>query len=141
MRTDGSTQSVPRGVAKNLGEVAQDFLSLVELQFELGRSDARNAVGRLAMPIILLVVAAAIALGTIPVALLFAADVLVAAGLPRWLALLVATALGLGAVAIAGAVAWRGLRKPLRLFSRSRDELQHNIRWIKQVLTRHETQP
>lgn len=141
-RTDGSTQSAPRGVANDMGQVTHDFISLVELQIELGRIDTREAVGRLAVPATLLVVAAAVTLGTIPVALRFVAEAIVAvAGLSQWLALLIATVFGLGVAAIAAVVGWRRLRGPLRLFNRSRDEFKSNVQWIKRVLARRETSP
>lgn len=141
-RTDGSTRSPPRAMAKGMGQIAQDIVSLAELQIELGKIDAREATRRLVTPVILMVAAVAVALGTIPVALLFVAEALAQiAGLSLWLGLLIATLLGALIAGAVAAVAWRRLRQPIRLFGRSLDELKRNVEWIKRVVTRRETRP
>lgn len=139
-QTDGSTQSPPRAAAENVGEITNDIVSLAELQVKLCKLDTREAVGRLGAPAALLVVAAAVALGTIPVVLLLIAEALVAiGGFASWLALLTATVLGLGAAVVMAVVGWKKLRKPFPLFHRSRDELKRNISWIRRVLARADT--
>jgi len=43
-RCNGSTQSPPSGVAKGMGELTHDIVSLVELQFDLFRVDCREGL-------------------------------------------------------------------------------------------------
>jgi hypothetical protein len=122
-----------------MGEVASDFISLAELQTELFKADARDAVKELTVPIALLVVAVAVGVGTIPIALLFVAEAMAAIGLPLWAGVLIAAMIGLGSAAMAGVVGVKLLRKPLEPFRRSRDELKSNLQWIKRVLSRRTT--
>ncbi len=75
-----STPEPPNGVAKDVGELTHDIMSLVELQFELFRSDCRNALKGLLIPVVLLLVAAIVAAGTVPLVLIGIAEVLVQAG-------------------------------------------------------------
>jgi len=136
-RTDGSTQSSPHGVTKNMGEIAEDVVSLAELQMELCKVDTRDALGRLAAPVMLMAAGAVLALGTIPVMLLFVAQAMVAlTGASQWLALLIAAVLGFAAAAILFIVGRRRLVGPPRLFDRSREEWKRNVQWMKRVLAR-----
>ena len=47
---NGSTPSPPNGVAKDMGELTHDIVSLAELQFELFRNDCRDRPERTADP-------------------------------------------------------------------------------------------
>ena len=139
-RTNGAAQSPPNTVAKNMGEVLHDIVALVELQAELFKIDIRESITRLAFPAVLVLAGTAIAVGTIPVALLMFMEILVAAGgLPYWLALLAAAVLGFGLATILLIVGWRVLKKPFEAFRRSQDELKRNIDWIKRTLAGRET--
>ena len=141
-QTNGSTQSPPKAVAKNMGEVLHDLVSLLELQIELFKIDVRDAFKRLAIPVALLLLAAVVAIGTIPVALLcVAAAIAAGGGLPYWLAALIATLLGFGAAAALALTGRRMWLTFLRPFDRSRDEFQRNLKWIKRVLARREETP
>ena len=117
-----------------MGEIAEDVVSLAELQMELCKVDTRDALGRLAAPVMLMAAAAVLALGTIPVMLLFVAQAMVAlTGASQWLALLIAADLGFAAAAILVIVGRRRLVGPPRLFDRSREEWKRNVQWMKRV--------
>jgi hypothetical protein len=122
-----------------VSEVVRNIVSLGELQAELFRVDAKEAAARLPVPLVMLVAAAALALGTIPVLLLLIASALVAAGLPFWLSLLIAVVIGFAAAVIAALAGWQMLRRPFRAFQRSRDEFTHNVDWLKRTLARQGT--
>ena len=81
---NGSTTAPPDGVAKDMGELTHDIVSLAELQFELFRNDCRKGLKGLLVPVALLLLAGIVAAGTVPVALIFLAEFLAqAAGLSR----------------------------------------------------------
>jgi len=135
-RTNGFTAAA-KDVKRGMGDVAHNVLALSELQAELFRLDAREAVTRLVVPIVLLAAAGAIALETIPVLVLLLAQVLVvAASLPTWLAMLIAVLVGFAAAAIVGFAGWHLLRAPFRAFQRSRDEFRRNVEWLKNAILR-----
>ncbi len=135
-RTNGFTAAA-KDVKRGMGDVVHDVLALTELQAELFRLDAREAVTRLVAPIVLLAAAGAIALGTIPVLVLLLAKVLVAAAsLPQWLAMLIAVLVGFAVAAVVGFAGWHLLRAPFRAFQRSRDEFRRNLEWLKNTMDR-----
>lgn len=136
-RRNGSTRSPPNGVAKNMGELTHDIVSLAELQFELFRSDCRDGLKRLLVPVAMLLAAGAVAAGTVPVALMFMAELLTqAAGLSRAAAFSIAAIGGFIAAAAVGLVGWAYIRGAARVFERSREELARNMTWIKHALKR-----
>jgi hypothetical protein len=134
---NGSNRAPPKGVANDMGELTHDMLSLAELQFELFRSDCRKGLKGLLVPVALLLFAGIVAAGTVPVALIFLAELLAqAAGLSRAVAFLIAVLGGFLAAAALGTVGWSRIRGVGRVFARSREELTRNMTWIKQVLKR-----
>jgi formate hydrogenlyase subunit 3/multisubunit Na+/H+ antiporter MnhD subunit len=136
-RRNGSTSAPPNGVAKGMGELTHDIVSLAELQFELFRIDCREGLNRMLIPVALLLFAGIVAIGTVPVALIFIAEFLEqAAGLSRAAAYSIA-AMGGFIVAVAmGVVGWSYMRVVVRVFERSREELTCNMAWIKHALKR-----
>jgi len=134
---NGSAPAPPNGVAKDMGELTHDIVSLAELQFELFRNDCREGLKGLLVPVALLLFAGIVAVGTAPVALIFIAEVLAqSAGLSRAAAFSIA-ALGGVIVAVAvGVVGWSQIRGAGRVFERSREELARNMTWIKGTLKR-----
>jgi hypothetical protein len=133
-RSNGFTDVPLREVKHDMGEITRDVVTLAELQAELFRLDAREAAARLMAPLVLIGSAAAVALGTVPVVLACIAEALVAAGLPNWLAFLIASLLGGIAAASAGLAGWKMARTPFQSFRRSSDELRRNIEWLKRTL-------
>ncbi len=138
-RRNGSTPSPPNGVAKDMGELTHDIVSLAELQFELFRSDCRDGLKRMLIPVALLLVAGIVAAGTVPIALILIAELLAqAAGLSRAAAFSIAALSGLIIAAAIAVVGWSTLRGVVRVFERSREELARNMTWIKHALKRPE---
>jgi uncharacterized membrane protein YqjE len=136
---NGSTQSPPKGVAKGIGELTHDIVSLAELQLELFTVDCREGLRRILIPVALLLFAGCVATGTVPIALILVAELLVqAAGLSRAAAFLIAATSGFIVALAIGVVGWSYLRGILRVFDRSREELTRNMTWIKHALKRSE---
>lgn len=127
----------PNGVAKDVGELTHDIVSLAELQFELFRNDCRQGLQGLLIPVALLLAAGIAAFGTVPIGLILLAEVLTqVAGLSRALALSIAALSGLLAALALGVVGWSYIRGVGRVFERSREELARNMTWIKRALKR-----
>jgi hypothetical protein len=127
----------------NVAGIIRDVVELIELQGRLLVRDSKSVARQSVVPIIVLVAAACMMLGSIPIALLCLAEVLqVQGGLTRTLALLIATGVALALSLLLYTLGrWR-LRKSLEQLDSSRQELAHNTAWFKQVLgnpgeTRH----
>ena len=65
-----------------MGELTHDIVSLAELQFELFRIDCREGLKRMLIPVALLLFAGIVAVGTVPIALMFIAELLDASRRP-----------------------------------------------------------
>jgi len=136
-RRNGSTSAPPNGVAKGMGELTHDIVSLAELQFELFRIDCREGLKRMLIPVALLLFAGIVAVGTVPVALIFIAEFLEqAAGLSRAAAYSIAAMSGFIVAAATGVGGWSYMRGAVRVFERSSEELTRNMTWIKHALKR-----
>ena len=130
-----STPAPPDGVAKDMGELTSDVMSLAQLQLELFTTDCRTGMKGLLTPVVLLLGAGLAAFGTVPVVLLLIAEVLVhVAGLSPLAALSTAALTGLFAAIVLGIVGWSQVRGIGRVFQRSREELIRNLNWIKHSL-------
>jgi hypothetical protein len=135
-RRNGSTLP-PNGVAKGMGELMHDVVSLAELQLDLFRIDCREGLKQMLIPVALLLFAGIVAAGAVPVALIFIAEFLVqAAGLSRAAAFAIAALSGCIMAVAMGVVGWFSIRGVVRVFARSREEVTHNMTWIKQALKR-----
>jgi hypothetical protein len=136
-RRNGSTLSPPNGVAKGMGELTHDIVSLAELQFELFRIDCRECLKRMLIPVAMLLFAGSAAIGTAPVALMLIAELLTqATGLSRAAAFSIAALSGFIVALAMGVVGWSYLRGVVRMFELSREELTRNMAWIKHALKR-----
>ena len=136
-RRNGSTLSPPNGVAKDMGELTHDIVSLAELQLDLFKIDFREGSKRMLVPVALLLVAGIVAVGTVPIALILVAEFLAqAAGLSRAAAFSIAAMSGFIVALAIGVVGWSYLRTVVRVFERSREELTRNMTWIKHALKR-----
>ena len=134
---NGSTPAPPNGVAQDMGELTHDIVSLAELQVELFRSDCREGLKGLLVPVALLLLAVVVAAATAPVALICIAEFLAqAVGLSRAAAFSIAALGGIIAAGALGVVGWSRIRGVERVFERSREELTRNMTWIKHVLKR-----
>lgn len=97
--------------------------------------DCRHGLHGLLISVALLVVAAMVALGTVPIALILLAELLMqAAGVSGAAAYAIAAMCGFIVAATLGLVGWSRLRRIRRVFHRSREEMTRNITWIKNAL-------
>jgi hypothetical protein len=97
--------------------------------------DAKQSVANAKACVIMAVAGASVLLGTIPVALLTIAALLVEQLEWSYAASIgLATGIGLLLAAIVLAVAYGYVRKGLVSFDRSREELRRNIAWLKSTL-------
>ena len=135
MNTNGRYQTKSPDVAASVSDLTHDVIELAELQAQLLMFDVKKSSERTRTFLILGVVAICMLLGTIPVALFALAQLLVeqlewsqAAGLG------VATLVGLLICGILGGFAWSCMKEGLISLERSREELNHNITWIKSTL-------
>jgi len=130
-----STTAAPNRVVQGMGELMHDIVSLAELQFELVRNDYRAGMKGLLVPVVLLLVAGIVAVGTAPIALLLMAEILIqVAGLSRASAFSIAVASGFMTAVALGVVGWSQIRGVGRVFRRSREEWIRNLNWIKLAL-------
>ena len=130
-----SMPAIPDGVAKDMGELTHDIMSLVELQFELFRNDCRAGLKGLLIPVALLLAAGIAAVATVPIALIFVAELLAqVAGLSRAAAFSIAALSGFLMAVALGVLGWSQIRGVGRVFERSREELTRNMTWIKHAL-------
>ena len=121
---NGSSTAPSDGVAKDVGELTHDIVSLAELQFELFRNDCRKGMKGLLLPVALLLLAGIVAAGTVPVALIVVAELLTqAAGLSRAASFSIAALGGFIAAVALGVAGWSRIRGIGRVFERSREEL------------------
>ena len=103
-------------------------MSLAELQLELSESTAAKDFKRVLVPVAMLLVAGIVAVGTVPIALIFIAEFLTqAAGLSRAATFSIATMSGFGVALVIGVVGWSYLRGVVHVFERSREELTCDI--------------
>ena len=109
---DGSTVNQPEGVVGNITEFGNDVMTLVELQAQLAALDFKETMSRATIPLILIVVGAALLLASLPVALLGIAWLLASALSMSigWAALLTAAV----AAVLTAIVAAGGLQAPPR---------------------------
>lgn len=134
-RSNGSMLSSPNGVAHGMGKLTRDIVSLAALQIELLRDDCREGIKRMLIPAALLLVAGVTAAGTMPIALILIAELLVeAGGLSRPVAFLIAALTGLTASTIIGVAGWLSMCKAARVFDRSREEWTRNTAWIRRAV-------
>ena len=136
-RRNGSTPAPPNGVAKGMGELMRDIVSLAALQLELFQDDCRVGLKRLLMPAALLLAAGMVAVGAVPIVLIVIAELVVQpVGLSRPVAFSIAALIGLTVSVAMGGIGWSYLRRAARVFERSRAEWTRNMTWIRRVLER-----
>ncbi len=129
-----SNTSESESVGQSAGQVVHDVVSLAELQIQLFKSDAGEAVGRLVRPLLVFAAGILLLLGTLPVVLIAIAIGLVSLGMPPAGAYALVAVLSI--VVAVGMAAWarqRFLAMPAA-FTRSQEELVRNITWIKDAV-------
>lgn len=143
MPTNGRTHKQNVAPASRVGGglagLLSDVMSLAELQLKLFTVDAKEASGRIIMPIVLVAVGGVLALCSIPLGLIAIAQVLhLEAGWHPAVATAVALLIGLVLAGILAFLGYLGLRRCIQPMQRSRDELQRNINWLKSALKRYD---
>lgn len=123
------------GVLSNLAGFGTDLATLAELQAKLALLDVKEASQRASIPVSIAAGAFALGLGSLPVALLGVAELLIMVfKMQRAWALLLTAAVVLGAAALAASIAVPRLRASFETLRRSREELTRNLAWVKTIL-------
>jgi hypothetical protein len=135
MEKHTDVESRPANVTGNVAGVIRDVVELGELQIRLLVRDTKSVVRQSVIPVVLMVAAASMLLGAIPIALLGLAEALEAnAGMSRLVSLLIAAGVGaILAIILYYLGRWQ-LRKSIQQLDSSRQELAQNAAWFKQVI-------
>ncbi|MHB8903466.1 MAG: phage holin family protein [Thermoguttaceae bacterium] len=118
----------------SVGRVIRRVIELAELQAELLKVDARDGLKALVVPVLMLAIALAMAMGSIPVLLLALAEMLQGLGLSEGLSLLLAAVVGMAVAAGTAWFGWKAIRKAATAFERSKVELRNNVTWFRDAL-------
>jgi hypothetical protein len=137
---NGSPQTGPNGLARDVGEFAQDVLTLAELQAQLFVNDLQECSRRALVPGLVVICGASLGLACFPAALAALALLFIQVFETSY-------ATGFVLAAIVGAmssvllcvIGWFQVRKRWAVLRRSQQELVRNLRWIKKVLERNRT--
>ena len=135
-RANGSNNMAsPLTLVGNIADFGNDIASLAELQAKLTLMDAKEAASKAAVPVVVLVGASVLALGSLPVILLGLAGLIASAAKiqPATAQLLVGLTT-LVVAGIAGFVGLKGSTGSLKSFRRSSEELTRNLSWVRTVL-------
>jgi cytochrome c biogenesis protein CcdA len=135
MNGNGRLHTKMPDVAGSVSGLTHDVVELSELQARLFMLDVKQSSQRMRASLVLAIVGICVLLGTIPVALLAIAQVLVEQ--LEWsqaAALGVATLLGLAVTAGVFGAAYGIVKNGLISLERSREELNRNIAWFKSTL-------
>lgn len=135
---NGSRETAPKALARDMREFANDVFTLAELQVQLFVTDAQECGQRVLAPGLLLL--AGLALGTVCLPIGLAA---LALSLVQVFEMSYAT--GFLIAAVVGAIlstllcglGWFLVRQRLVVLRRSQEELVNNLSWIKKVLERN----
>jgi uncharacterized membrane protein len=135
-RTNGMPgQASPGSLVGNLAEFGNDIATLAELQAKLATHDAKECVRRATIPLIVVVAASVLAVGSVPVFLIGLADWIAASTrLSAGAAQLIVGFVCLVVAGVAGALALKASLRSLESFRRSQEELTRNLSWIRTVL-------
>ena len=135
---NGSSESAPKALARDVGAFAHDVLTLAELQAQLFVADLRECGRRVPVPGLFLFCGLALGLACFPIVLV---------ALALWIIQLFETTYAAGFLIAAGAgaalsvvlsvIGWFQLHKSLTVLRHSKQELVRNLRWIKKVLERN----
>jgi uncharacterized membrane protein YqjE len=135
MMGNGRYQGTTPNVAQSVSDLTHDVIELTELQSQLFALDVKQSTEKARTTLILAVVGVCVLLGTIPVALLALAAILMY--LFEWSAAAANSVAALVGLVIAGGilgVAYSYVKKGLVSMERSRDELKRNVAWLKSSL-------
>jgi hypothetical protein len=135
MNTNGKSRTETPNVATSFAGLTHDVIELAELQAQLLALDVKTTSQKSRTSLILAIVGVCLLLGTIPIALVAVAELLIQQfGWSRVAGF--ASAGLLGAVLSAGILgaAWARFRTGIATMQRSREEFSRNIAWVKSSL-------
>jgi len=129
-----------RVLRRGVSQLGSDVITLMELQAELLQVDVKEWIGGVVKSMIAMVAALVLLLASTPILLMSLGYALNdATDLPMAVCMLIAAGTGILLAAIcAGLGVWL-LKRDKGVLHRFSTELRHNIRWLKQVLTRPST--
>lgn len=132
-----SEESPLTALQSNTRELANDILTLADLQLQLFAADGREMGRRAAPKLVAAIAGLTIAMSSLPLFLVGLAYTLVElAGFPIWLAMLCSAVAGIiigGATAI---IAVRRLKPVMKIWKRSAVDLRENVDFLKETLKR-----
>jgi len=135
MNTDGRVKTEWPNVATSFSELTHDAIELAELQAKLFALDVKETSQSTKTSLILAIVGSCLLLGTIPIALIALAELLIEQlDWSHAVSYGVATLVGILVSAGILATAFARFRSGLSSMKRSREELSRNIAWIKTSL-------
>jgi uncharacterized membrane protein YqjE len=135
MNTNGRARDKEPNVTASFAELAHDVIELAELQAKLFGLDVKDATQKTRTSLLLSVVALCVLLGSIPVALMALAYLLIEQ--LEW-----SNAVGFGVATLVGLLLSAGIlaagyfkfKSGKSAMQRSREELSRNVAWIKATL-------
>jgi len=134
-RGDRAQGSGNGSVVGSIAEFGNDIATLAELQAKLALLDLQESTRRSVLPVALMVVGVAVALASLPVALLGVASLIAAAfSIAQGWALLLTAGAALIAGAGIAATAASQLGRSFDSFRRSREEFSRNVAWIRTIV-------
>jgi hypothetical protein len=135
MNSNGRVREKEPSVATSFSELAHDVIELAELQGQLVAHDVKDTAQKTRTSLLLSVVGVCVLLGAVPVLLMAIGEFISEqAGWPQSAGLAIAAAIGIVASGVLLAAAWNRLSAGLSSMTRSRDEFNRNIAWIKSTL-------
>lgn len=137
---NGSPETAPKALARDVGEFAHDVLTLAELQAQLLVTDVRECGQRVLVPGLILLGGVALALACFPIALAALALLVIQIFETSYVAgFLIAVMVGTALSALLCVIGWFQVRKHIAVLGRSQQELVRNLRWIKKMIERNRT--
>lgn len=137
MPINGRNELPPQAVARSATEFMHDVVTLAELQGKLIVVDFREGVAKLIMPLVALIVGAAIGLGCVPIAMATIALLLKELTTLSLAACFgISLAIGVFACLVLSIVAYGVFKSGLKMFDRSLYEWGRNRKWFKDTLKR-----
>lgn len=140
MKTNGRPQTDKPNVADSLGGLTHDVIELAELQAQLFALDVKETTQSTRTALMVAIVGVCVLLGSIPVALISLAELLIeqlnwSAAASYGVATLVGIVISVGLLL----TAWARFRSGIVTMKRSREELSRNVAWLKSGLRRRAT--
>ena len=134
---NGSPETAPRALARDVGEFAHDVLTLAELQAQLFVADAHECGRRVLVPDLVLLCGVVLGLTCLPLALATLALIVIQVFEISYAAgFLIAVVVGAVFSALLCVIGLFQVRESVAVLGRSQQELVRNLRWVKNVLKR-----